>query len=146
MTEPGPERSTEPARIGPYRLARRLGQGGMGEVFLAWDDRLGRRVAVKRIRHGEPTGTDRERLRREARAAARLSHPYVVQIYDLVEDEAGDAIVLEYVEGRTLRDILSEGLPAARTRPRPGPGDRRRARGRAWGGPGSRSACSSTSC
>ncbi|HSN85546.1 MAG TPA: serine/threonine-protein kinase, partial [Thermoanaerobaculia bacterium] len=112
MTEPGADSSAEPARIGPYRLARRLGEGGMGEVFLAWDDRLGRRVAVKRIRTGKPTDTDRERLRREARAAARLSHPYVVQIYDLVEDEAGDAIVLEYVEGRTLRDILAEGPPA----------------------------------
>lgn len=112
MTEPGPDRSTEPARIGPYRLARRLGQGGMGEVFLAWDDRLGRRVAVKRIRNAEPTGTDRERLRREARAAARLNHPAVVQIYDLVESESGDALVLEFVEGRTLRDVLADGLPA----------------------------------
>lgn len=112
MTEPGADSSAEPARIGPYRLARRLGQGGMGEVFLAWDDRLARRVAVKRIRSTEATGTDRERLRREARAAARLSHPAVVQIYDLVESESGDALVLEYVEGRTLRDILSEGPPA----------------------------------
>ncbi|HVS00242.1 MAG TPA: protein kinase [Thermoanaerobaculia bacterium] len=102
----------ELARIGPYRLARRLGQGGMGEVFLAWDERLGRRVAVKRIRRGEPTAKERERLRREAQAAARLSHPSIVQVYDWVEDASGDAIVLEYVEGRTLREMLGEGLPA----------------------------------
>lgn len=99
----------EPVRIGPYRLARRLGQGGMGEVFLAWDERLGRRVAVKRIRRDGPSAKERERLRREARAAARLSHPAVVQVYDWVEDSRGDAIVLEYVEGRTLGDLLKEG-------------------------------------
>ncbi|PYQ66657.1 MAG: hypothetical protein DMF53_03115 [Acidobacteria bacterium] len=102
----------EPARIGPYRLARRLGQGGMGEVFLAWDERLGRRVALKRIRHEDPTARDRERFRREASAAARLSHPAVVQIYDVVEDATGDALVFEYVEGRTLRELLNEGLPS----------------------------------
>ena len=101
----------EPSTIGPYRLARRLGRGGMGEVFLAWDERLGRRVAVKRILRDTPRPQDRERLCREARAAARLSHPSVVQVYDLVEDAAGDAIVLEYVEGRTLRALLAEGVP-----------------------------------
>ncbi|HEX3529334.1 MAG TPA: protein kinase [Thermoanaerobaculia bacterium] len=102
----------EPARIGPYRLARRLGRGGMGEVFLAWDERLGRRVALKRIRADSSVVQDRERLRREARAAAQLSHPSVVQIYDLVADSSGDVIVLEYVEGRTLREVLGDGLPS----------------------------------
>src|SRR4051812_3279969 len=115
MTQPGrmvEDPIPEPARIGPYRLARRLGQGGMGEVFLAWDERLGRRVALKRIRREAPTDRDRERFRREASAAARLSHPAVVQIYDLVEDATGDALVFEYVEGRTLRELLNEGLPS----------------------------------
>jgi tetratricopeptide (TPR) repeat protein len=83
----------------------------MGEVFLAWDERLSRRVAVKRIPKGDSTPRDRERLRREARAAARVSHPAVVQVYDLVEDAGGDAIVLEYVEGRTLRALLADGVP-----------------------------------
>jgi eukaryotic-like serine/threonine-protein kinase len=114
MTEPGrtTDPPSEPIRIGPYRLARRLGQGGMGEVFLAWDERLGRRVALKRIRREAPTAEERERLRREASAAARLSHSAVVRIYDLVEDATGDALVFEYVEGRTLRELLREGLPS----------------------------------
>ncbi|MEA2604850.1 MAG: eukaryotic-like serine/threonine-protein kinase [Acidobacteriota bacterium] len=97
--------------IGPYRVERRLGQGGMGEVFLAHDDRLGRRVAIKRIREGSAPAIRSERFRREARAAARLSHPAIVQIYDLVEDSAGVAIVMEYVEGRTLADLTAAGLP-----------------------------------
>ncbi len=114
MTQPGPtvDSTPDPARIGPYRLARRLGQGGMGEVFLAWDERLGRRVALKRIRREDPTDRERERFRREASAAARLSHPAVVQIYDLVEDGTGEVLVFEYVEGRTLRELLLEGLPS----------------------------------
>ncbi|PYQ63524.1 MAG: hypothetical protein DMF53_09915, partial [Acidobacteria bacterium] len=84
----------------------------MGEVFLAWDNRLKRRVAIKRIRHDQ--GLDavlRQRLLREARAAAGLSHPAVVQVHDLIEDAAGDCIVLEYVEGRTLAALLAEAGP-----------------------------------
>src|SRR6185369_17385441 len=104
--------SLEPSRIGPYRLARRLGRGGMGEVFLGWDERLGRRVALKRIRGDSSVSQQRERLRREARAAAQLSHPSVVQVYDLIEDSTGDVIVLEYVEGRTLYELLKDGPPS----------------------------------
>src|SRR6476661_3244068 len=99
-------------RIGAYRLVRRLGSGGMGEVFLAWDGRLERTVAAKRMRPDRDRGgARRERFRREARAAARLNHPNVVQIFDLVEsgDEAGDWIVMEYVQGRSLADLLGKG-------------------------------------
>jgi tetratricopeptide (TPR) repeat protein len=98
-------------RIGPYRLESRLGQGGMGEVFLAFDERLERRVAIKRIRFRPDAGAEApERFRREARAAARLNHPAIVQVYDLVTDETGDAIVLEHVLGRPLAELV--GTPA----------------------------------
>jgi tetratricopeptide (TPR) repeat protein len=83
----------------------------MGEVFLAYDDRLDRLVAIKRMRPDALRDPSRrERLRREARAAARLSHPNIVQVYDLEEDEeGGDAIVLEYVQGRTVAELLGGG-------------------------------------
>ncbi|HEX4965829.1 MAG TPA: protein kinase [Thermoanaerobaculia bacterium] len=103
--------SQEVWRIGPYRVERRLGHGGMGEVFLAHDERLGRRVAIKRVRQGSGADRQSERLRREARVAARLSHAAVVHVYELVEDAAGLAIVMEYVEGRTLAALTAEGLP-----------------------------------
>jgi Flp pilus assembly protein TadD len=97
-------------RIGPYRLIEPLGSGGMGTVWRAWDERLKRSVALKQIL---ATGTEdrklRERLRREAEAGARLNHPAIVHIYDIVETEASDWIVMELVEGRTLQAILREG-------------------------------------
>ena len=96
--------------IGIYRVEGPIGRGGMGEVLLAWDDRLERRVAIKRIRRDAGLSAEqRERFRREARLAARLSHSAVVQIYDLVGGESDDAIVMEYVEGRTLAERLVEG-------------------------------------
>src|SRR5215211_1572707 len=99
----GQERSLE--RIGPYQILERIGAGGMGEVFLAYDDRLDRRVAVKRIRPGsEVTPESRERFRREARLAARLSHSAIVQVYDILQEDGNEYIVMEYVEGTTLRD------------------------------------------
>jgi serine/threonine-protein kinase len=106
----GDHLSPFPARIGVYRIESRLGHGGMGEVFLAWDERLERRVAVKRIRPDSGLSAEqRERFRREARLAARLSHPAIVQIYDLVTEGGDDAIVMEYVEGRTLAARLASG-------------------------------------
>ena len=99
-----------PERIGAYRLESPLGRGGMGEVFLAWDERLERAVAIKRIRQDAfVLGHQRERFRREARLAARLSHAAIVQIHDLVSEESGDAIVMEYVEGLTLSKRLACG-------------------------------------
>ena len=104
------------ASIGAYQIRGRLGAGGMGEVLLAYDERLRRHVAIKRLRGDrEMTSARRRRLRREARAAAGLSHPAIVQIHDILEDDDGDCIVMEYVRGRTLRQVLNEeGLAMAR--------------------------------
>jgi eukaryotic-like serine/threonine-protein kinase len=105
--KPSPESGE---RIGAYRIVELLGRGGMGEVFLAWDDRLKRRVAIKRIRRDRDLQpSSRQRLLREARAVAGLSHPAVVQVFDLIEDASGDCLVLEYVEGRTLAAALADG-------------------------------------
>ncbi|HEY4593224.1 MAG TPA: serine/threonine-protein kinase, partial [Thermoanaerobaculia bacterium] len=96
-------------RIGPYQILKRIGAGGMGEVFLAYDSRLDRMVAIKRIRPGPVTPVSRERFRREARLAARLSHSAIVQVYDILEEEESEHIVMEYVEGTTLRDQVRQG-------------------------------------
>jgi serine/threonine protein kinase len=97
--------------IGCYSIVRELGHGGMGVVYLAHDTKLGRDVALK-VLWGDlgPDEPRRERLRREARAAAAVSHAGVAQVYALEEDPAGlTYIVTEYVDGRTLRDEISAG-------------------------------------
>ncbi len=111
--------TTEPTTLGGgrYELSGLLGRGGMAEVRMAQDTRLGRTVAIKRLRAdlaSEPTF--QARFRREAQSAAQLNHPAVVAVYDTGEERASDGsglvlpyIVMEYVEGRTLRDILREG-------------------------------------
>lgn len=98
-----------PGDLGPYRFDRRLGMGGMGEVFLAFDRRLGRHVAIKRLRSDLGTASARERLRREARATARLSHSAIVQVFDLIETDQGDWIVMELVDGPRLADLTASG-------------------------------------
>ena len=96
--------------IGPYVVIRRLGAGGMGEVFLAEDPRLGRQVAIKRPTDAWlATPTARDRLRREARAAARLSHPNIAAIFDVLDDRDRPHIVMEYVQGETLASVMMGG-------------------------------------
>jgi serine/threonine-protein kinase len=109
----------DPSSIGPYRVIRRLGSGGMGEVFLAHDPRLDRQVAVKRIHttSGGDVGR-RSRFLREARVTAALSHPAIVQVFDLVSEGDADHIVMEYVPGTTLHQLLRAGaLPLTRGLP-----------------------------
>lgn len=97
-------------KIGPYRVYERLGVGGMGEVYKAYDDRLDRWVAIKRIRPDREDAEDnRERFKREARATARLNHPSIVHLYGIFQDGDSDCIVMEYVDGKTLDQLLSEG-------------------------------------
>ena len=96
--------------VGPYRVERRLGRGGMGEVYAGFDERLDRPVALKRIWSGrEEDATARKRFQREARAVARLNHPAIVQVFDWVESGDSDWIVMELVQGRSLRQLLHEG-------------------------------------
>lgn len=96
--------------IGPYRVVERLGVGGMGEVYKAYDDRLDRWVAIKRIRPDKENAEDnRERFQREARATAKLNHSSIVHVYDIFLDGDSECIVMEYVEGRTLDTMILEG-------------------------------------
>lgn len=99
-------------RVGPYRLVDHIGSGGMGEVYRAWDERLKRWVAVKQVRIDEEDPDRRQRFRREARATAGLNHPTIVQIYDVVETEEGEWIVMEHVEGETVASLLAAGTMA----------------------------------
>ena len=97
------------ARLGPYQIVALLGAGGMGEVYLGQDSRLGRKVAIK-VLPGE-FAADPERLARfeqEARAAAALNHPHIAAVFDIGTDGAARYIVQEYLEGATLRALLSE--------------------------------------
>jgi len=92
---------------GRYRVVRKLGTGGMANVYLAEDQELGRRVAIKLLdeRHAQDEQFV-ERFRREAESAAGLSHPNVVSIYDRGETEGTYYIAMEYLEGKTLKELL----------------------------------------
>ncbi len=103
-----PVDSTRTLIAGRYRTIERVGSGGMAVVLLAEDERLGRQVAIKRL-HAESPETTAERFRREARLGASLNHPNVVAVYDIVTDDEGVLIVMEYVEGETLRDAIERG-------------------------------------
>jgi serine/threonine protein kinase len=100
--------------LGPYSITRKIGQGGMGVVYLAEDTRLGRLVAIKALapRHTSDE-QHRERLRREARVAATLTHPAIATVYSLEEYDGNLYIICEYVRGRTLLEELSAGRLAA---------------------------------
>ena len=110
LSTPAADVTLAGTHVGPYRVLREVGHGGMGVVYLAEDTRLGRTVALKAI---PPAWVDddarRERLRHEARAAAALSHPGVAVVYALEEIEGQLFLASEFVRGTRLRDDLEHG-------------------------------------
>ena len=101
---------TSGATIGPYKVDREIGRGGMGVVFLAHDTRLGRTVALKALPEDVAADPDRlQRFEREARVLASLNHPNIAAIYGLEESGGHRFLALEHVEGETLADRLALG-------------------------------------
>ena len=100
------------ARVGRFLVGSRLGAGGMGDVYRADDTTLKRPVALKRLApHLRADQHYRERFFKEAERASSLSHPHIAGIYDVFEDRGEPFLVMEYVEGTTLRERLKESLP-----------------------------------
>jgi serine/threonine protein kinase/cytochrome c-type biogenesis protein CcmH/NrfG len=97
-------------QFGPYRILSALGAGGMGEVYLALDARLGRKIALKLLPLRFTQDPERlERFEREARAASSLNHPNIITIYEIGESEQRHFIAAEFVEGKTLREKMAGG-------------------------------------
>jgi non-specific serine/threonine protein kinase len=116
-SSPGPDpdqartadpREALPTRLGHYAITRKLGQGGMGVVYAARDERLERAVALKTLSVAKDE-TARKRFWREARAAASVNHPNICQIYEIGEDAGELFIAMELLEGRPLSDHLRQG-------------------------------------
>jgi len=99
---------TQGLLAGRYRKIGSIGVGGMARVFLAEDERLGRRVAIKQL-HAESPAEAAERFDREAKLGASLNHPNLVSVYDIAADAESVLIVMEYVEGETLKDAIAAG-------------------------------------
>ena len=101
-----------PTHIGIYEVRSLLGEGGMGEVFLAWDGRLERHVAIKRVhRNRVATPGLQDRFLREARSVAALDHAAVVKVHDVLYEGGRACLVMEFVEGETLAEILERDGP-----------------------------------
>ena len=96
-----------PATLGHYHIVRRIGAGGMGEVFLADDAKLGRKVALKVLGHELAADSERrDRFEREARAVAALNHPNIITIYSVEEQDGIAFLTMELVEGKTLTELI----------------------------------------
>jgi len=108
-----------PAAVGPFKIERELGRGGMGEVYLARDTRLDRQVAIKALPAHLAQDPDRlGRFQREAKVLASLNHPGIGAIYGLEEASGHQYLILEYVEGETLADRLARGpIPVSEALP-----------------------------
>lgn len=102
-------------RIGHIRVESRLAEGGMGAVYVGFDEKLEREVALKAIRSDRLDARSRSRFLVEARLLSQLDHPNICRIHGYLEDEKGDFLVLELIRGRTLRQALKQGMdPGAR--------------------------------
>src|SRR6059058_4974545 len=102
-----PARTGLPQEFGPFRIARRLGEGGMGAVYLAQDTRLGCRLALKvpHLRDNDPKHI--ERFRREARLAQSIHHPYVCPVYEARLIDGVHYLTMPFVEGTPLSRLVS---------------------------------------
>jgi serine/threonine-protein kinase len=113
--------SAPPTALGKYQIRGTLGRGAMGTVYDGWDPVIGRRVAIKTVRlmdHADPEAKEGlERFKREAQAAGRLSHPNIVGVYDYGETDETAYIVMEFIEGQSLKQMLDarERFPVAET-------------------------------
>lgn len=99
----------QPEQIGHYRIVRLLGQGGMGQVYLADDQRLQRRVALKIIRAKGASTEEAKRFQVEAEAAAKLRHPHIVPLYEVGEEAGQRFLTMAYIEGVTLGEQVAAG-------------------------------------
>src|SRR5258706_9749229 len=107
MTTPG-------SQIGAYRIVAKIGEGGMGEVYRAHDEKLGRDVAIKVLPDAVAQDPDRRsRFEREARLLAALHHPHIATIFGVDDSTGIVALVMELVEGPTLAECLEHGPLAA---------------------------------
>lgn len=98
--------------VGRIRIVETLGTGGMGEVYAGFDEKLDRRVALKALREEFRLNEDTKgRFLREARTLSHLQHPNICLIYDYIETEETDFLVLELIEGQTLTHALRKGIP-----------------------------------
>jgi hypothetical protein len=99
----------EGKEISHYRIIRLLGAGGMGQVYLAEDTKLHRRIALKILTAQFETDVERiNRFKKEARAVSALNHPNIITIYSIEETETGNFIATEFIDGQTLRERIAE--------------------------------------
>jgi len=95
------------SKLGPYEIQSALGAGGMGEVYRARDTRLNRTVAIKILAaHLSSSAELKQRFEREARALSSLNHPNICHLYDVGSQDGTDYLVMEFLEGETLRARL----------------------------------------